>query len=193
MIHIVTIGGSARPGNYTAKALALVQRELRNLDEVVVTEIDPATLKLAIPGSAMDSSDRDWLIETVAAADGVILATPEYHGTFSSLMKLVIENLGFPSALAEKPVVLLGVASGRIGAIKSLEHLRSVCSHVGALVLPDPISVARVSSVFDEQGNCLDPAMDTAIRGLAMNLVDYVRHTTCPCGALEVRVRADTL
>jgi NAD(P)H-dependent FMN reductase len=38
------------------------------------------------------------LKEKVAAA--IVLATPEYHGSFSSVLKLVIENLGFPSALA---------------------------------------------------------------------------------------------
>ena len=76
----------------------------------------------------------------------VILATPEYHGSFAAMMKLVIENLGFPSTLAGKPVALLGVAAGRIGAIKSLEQLRSVCSHVGAIVLPGPVSVANVFS-----------------------------------------------
>ena len=192
MIHIVTIGGSARLGNYTAKALALVQQELGSHADVVVTAIDPAALRLAIPGTAMDSSDRDWLRETVASADGVVLATPEYHGTFSSLMKLVIENLGFPSALAKKPVALLGVASGRIGAIKSLEHLRSVCSHVGALVLPNPVSVARVRSVFDDHGNCLDADIEQAIRGLAVDLVGYIRDTTCPQISLEQRVRAET-
>ena len=192
MIHIVTIVGSARPGNYTAKALAVAQRELRRHDDVMVTEIDPAVLKLAIPGTGMDSSDRDWLRKTVASADGVILATPEYHGTFSSLMKLVIENLGFPSALTGKPVALLGVASGRIGAIKSLEHLRSVGGHVGALVLPNPISVARVRTVFDEHGNCLDATIETDIRGLAVSLIDYIRHTTCPRVSIEQQIRAET-
>ena len=48
----------------------------------------------------------------------------------------MIENMGFPSVLAGKPVSLLGVAAGRIGAIKSLESLRGVCSHIGAIVLP---------------------------------------------------------
>ena len=67
------------------------------------------------------------------SATGVILATPEYHGSFAAVMKLVIENLGFPSLLAGKPVALLGVAAGQIGAIKSLEQLRSVCSHAALL------------------------------------------------------------
>jgi len=40
------------------------------------------------------------------------LATPEYDGSLSSVMKLVIENLGFPSVLAGKPVALMGVGGG---------------------------------------------------------------------------------
>jgi hypothetical protein len=39
-------------------------------------------------------------------------------------------------------------SSGSIGAIKSLEQLRSVCAHVGALALPLPVSVANVQQVF---------------------------------------------
>ncbi len=93
-------------------------------------------MNLPLPGTAPDSSEAKELRELVRKANGVILATPEYHGGFSSVMKLVIENLGHPSVLSGKPVALLGVAGGRIGAIKSLENLRSVCSHVGAIVLP---------------------------------------------------------
>jgi FMN reductase len=48
-------------------------------------------------------------------------------------MKLAIDNLGFPSMLSGKPISLLGVAAGVIGAIKSLEELRGICSHVGAV------------------------------------------------------------
>ncbi len=118
-------------------------------------------------------------------AAGIVLATPEYHGSFSSVMKLVIENLGFPSALAGKPVALLGVAAGAIGAIKSLEHLRGVVSHVGAMPLPLVVSVPNVHSVFDRDGNCLEPRMEKLIRSVGTNLVEYVHHHVCPRITLE--------
>jgi NAD(P)H-dependent FMN reductase len=188
-MKIVTIGGSARDGNYTAKALALVQDELRQDKGVDLTAIDPGALRLAIPGTAMDASDRSSLQETIRAADGLVLATPEYHGSFSSLVKLVIESLGFPSALKGKPVVLLGVAAGRIGAIKSLEHLRSVCSHVGAMVLPGSVSVARVQTKFDAEGHCLDAGTERLIRGLAAALVEYIQVAKCPGVSSEERTR----
>jgi chromate reductase len=43
-------------------------------------------------------------------AAGVVLATPEYHGTFSAFTKLIIENLGHPSALREHPARRSGTA-----------------------------------------------------------------------------------
>lgn len=186
---VVTVAGSVRPGNYTRMALALVEDELRERD-IEVTSIDPAELSLPFPGEASDSDDPAALKEAVREATGVVLATPEYHGSFSARLKLVIENLGFPSVLAGKPVALLGVAAGRIGAIKSLEQLRGVCSHVGAIVLPGPISIAGVREVFDDDGSCTDEATEKAIRGVAANLLDYIGHNICPRVALESMVRA---
>ena len=188
--HFVAIKGSVRPGNYTSMALALVLDEFRHRN-FPVEVFDPAAMNLAPPGTAADSPDVERLQKAVSEATGVVLATPEYHGSMSSVMKLVIENLGFPSVLAMKPVALLGVAAGEIGAIKALEQLRSVCSHVGAIVLPGPVSVARVRSVFDEEGHCQDARIEKRIRGVATTLIDYIHQNVCPSVALEAMVRGD--
>ena len=189
-IRIVTILGTSRPGNFTSKALALVIDELANQSRVQVTSLDPSHLNLPFPGQLGPLADREELQKAVKSATGVILATPEYHGSFAAAMKLMIENLGFPSLLAGKPVALLGVAAGQIGAIKSLEQLRSVCSHVGAIVLPGPVSVAGVQKLFDDQGRCLDEAVEKRIRGVATNLLHYIHESICPRVALEQMVRA---
>ena len=86
-------------------------------------------------------------------------------------MKLVIDNLGFPSALAGKPVAIAGAAAGEIGAVKALEHLRSIVSHVGGYVLPRGVSVASVHTQFDEDGRLKDEKLDKRVRGLARALV----------------------
>jgi chromate reductase len=189
-LEIVTLCGSVRAGNYTSKALSLVVDELRRNSLVEVKEIDFTHFTLAFPGRTGDEQQARQMRETVKNATGLIIATPEYHGSFSSVLKLAIENLGFPSALAGKPVVLLGVAAGRIGAIKSLEHLRSVCSHVGAIVLPNLVSVARVQEVFNEKGECLDPEIEKAIRSAGTTLIHYIEGAICPKIALEAMVRS---
>ena len=187
-IRIALVQGSVRLGNYTAKALGLVADELQTKD-FQIDMIDPAGVALPMPGSGIESPEAERFAETIRNAVGVILATPEYHGAYSSVIKLVIENLGFPSGLAGKPVALLGVAAGQIGAIKALEHLRSVCSHVGSIVLPGPVSVAGVQDVFDEDGKCLDASTEKRIRGLATHLIDYIEESICPRFCLEEFVR----
>jgi len=188
-IRIVIIPGSVREGNFTDKAVAVVADEIRRYPEVELAVVDISALHLPFPGQEGDLAALKTFRHIVSAATGVIFATPEYHGSFSALTKLAIENLGFPSVLAGKPVALLGVAAGAIGAIKSLEQLRGVCSHVGAIVLPAPVSVAGVQNVFDEQGHCIDEMIDKRMRHVATNLIDYINDHICPGIGLEEIVR----
>lgn len=187
-IRIAAVLGTSRPGNFTSRALALVIDEIERRG-IGVDRIDPAGLDLPPPGADPDSADAVALKAMVSRATGIVFSTPEYHGSFSSVTKLIIENLGFPSVLATKPVALIGVAAGQIGAIKALEHLRSVLSHVGAIVLPGPVSVARVRAVFADDGQCRDQVIEALLRGVAGNLIDYITGSVCPRSALVQLVR----
>lgn len=189
MRHIVTILGTSRPGNYTGKALAVVQDELQK-EDLTLTLIDTGKITLPFPGLG-DTEDALWLRDTVHGASGLVIATPEYHGGLSAMTKLVIENLGFPSALRDKPVALLGVAAGRIGAVKSLEQLRGICAHVGGIVLPMAVSVAGVQGAFDEEGNCTNVGVEKNLRELASSLLTFLENYVCPKYALEAIVREE--
>jgi FMN reductase len=192
-MRIVVIAGSMRPGNYTGRAVALLIDEFRKQERVSLEVFDPRQMELPIPGTAAASPSALAMTEAVSRASAVVLATPEYHGGFSSVMKLVIENLGFPSVLAGKHVALLGVAAGEIGAIKSLEQLRSVCSHVGAVVLPGPVSVPRVREAFDEDGTCRDPEVEARIRGIVAKVLGYIDGRSCSPGTQEKMTRETDL
>jgi NAD(P)H-dependent FMN reductase len=189
MRSIVSISGTSRPGNFTAKALAIVNDELQGR-ALTPTVFDARDLSLSFPGQP-PTEDAQRLQSAIESCSGVIIATPEYHGSFSAMTKLILENLGFPSSLAGKPVALVGVAGGRIGAIKSLEQLRVVCSHVGALVLPGSVSVAGVQAAFDSEGNCIDEGVEDALRGLAGSLIEFIENHVCPKYILESMVRGD--
>ncbi len=187
--NIVIIIGSASKNNLTEKAARLLEDEFKKNENITVDIIKPEEYKLNFPGMDDNGEDAKLLKDKVNSASGVILSTPEYHGTFSAMLKLVIENLGYPSALAGKPVGLLGVAGGDIGAIKSLEHLRSVCSHVGALVLPGPVSIANVNRYFDDEGKCTDEEIEKRIRALGSRMLNFIRDHINPKIALEELVR----
>ena len=184
---IVCISGTSRPGNYTSRALAVVIDELRARGHEP-SVLDARDLSLSFPGYP-PTPDAQRLQEGLRAATGVVLASPEYHGSMCAMTKLILENLGFPTALADKPVALVGVAAGRIGAIKSLEQLRGACSHVGAFVLPHSVSIAGVQQVFDEDGTCTDEDAEAALRGVAESLLEFIEHYVCPKFTLESIIR----
>lgn len=188
-VRICIVSGSIRPGNYTSMAVNYVAELLSERPDIAVEKVFPESLDLPFPGAENSANDQQWLRDRISESTGLILARPEYHGSFSSVMKLVIENLGFPSLMAGKPVALLGVASGSIGAIKSLEQLRSVCSHVGAIVLPGPVSIPNVRNVFSPTGELLDEPTGERLRRLAENMLDYINQNICPRYALEAMVR----
>ena len=191
MPTIITIVGSSQPSSFTGKALAVVNDELSRLG-LNVTTFDGGTLRLDFPGRPA-TEDGVRLRAAVRDAAGVVLSTPEYHGSMSAMIKLAIENMGFPSALEGKPVAILGVAAGRIGAVKAVEHLRSVCSHVGALVVPNAISIANVRQAFDADGRVTDPGTGEALRGLALSLESFMRDYVCPKFVMEAAVREGTI
>ncbi len=173
-IPISVISGSVQPRNYTSKALRIVIDELAKDPLIKIYVIDPLKLSLPLPGQKETKISLN-LQKKVALSRGVVLATPEYHGSYSSVIKVIIDNLGYPSVLRGKPVVLLGVASGRIGAVKALEHLRGVCSHIGAMVLPRVVSIAYVDKVFNKAGKCLDSRIEQDIRRMAQQLLEYIK------------------
>jgi len=190
MQNIVTISGTSRPNNFTFKALNVVNDEFRK-NGIEPSVFDARELSLPFPGGAA-SDDSERLINAVKNASGVIIASPEYHGTFAAMTKLIIENMGFPSALSGKPVALVGVAAGRIGAIKTLEQLKGVCSHTGAIVIPGAVSIAGVQQIFDEKDQCTDAASEKALRGVAQSLISFLHEYVCPKYALEDMIRDET-
>ena len=169
---ILAFGGSRRPGNNTDKALRLAVEELTagggRVDRVHLGE-----LRLPLPGEPSDSPDPEALRQKVLGADGILIATPEYHGSISSTLKLAIDNLGFPSTLEGKTIAILGVAMGP-SADNALGHLRHILTHIGGKVLPEQTSIGGVHKKFGEDGRCLDPEAEAGIRRVARALLAAV-------------------
>lgn len=171
---IVAIIGSISKNSYTRKSLKIAVDEIEKHDNFSVKIIDPREFDLPSPGSGMMNESRKRLQKIVGESDGALLATPEYNGSYSSIIKLVIENLGYPSELSGKPIALLGIADGDLGAVKSIEALRGVCAHIGGIVLPHSTSVAHVNQKYDVDGNCIDEQTDRRIRRVGEELVKYI-------------------
>lgn len=101
---------------------------------------------------------------TIAAADGLIVATPEYSHAMPGVLKNALDWLSRDGpageVLAGKPVAVLGASSGPWGTRLAQASLRQVLHACGALVMPTPtLFVANAASRFDADGLLPDPAM----------------------------------
>ena len=173
MIKIGLINSSVQKRNYTAFTLNIVKEEFVKLD-IPVVDIKLKNFQLPFPGEQIENDDSTLLRDLLSSADAYIIGSPEYNGSFTAKLKLMIENSGFPSALKGKPIVLVGLAGGVLGATKSLEQLRTVCSHIGGLVLPRVISIASVEKHFDDEGQCIDKKVEKDIKLAADNMVNFL-------------------
>ncbi|MCY4382511.1 MAG: NAD(P)H-dependent oxidoreductase [Nitrospinae bacterium] len=174
--YILVFGGSRRPQNNTDKALALALDEL-GMGDFEINRIHLGEFDLPLPGQPSDSKDPDMLKQLVTEAAGILIATPEYHGSISSTLKLAIDNLGYPSTFEGKTIAIFGVAMGP-SADNALAHLRQILTHIGGEVLPGQASIGSVHNVFDEDGRCVDEAAEAEVRGVAAQLLEHLKNSS---------------
>lgn len=175
-LPLAVLLGSGREASNTGKVTSLLLDELKAVG-AEVDLMDPRVLPLEIPGlnSTGAKALEDELKRRVLASRGAVLITPEYDGSYSAVMKIMVEYLGYPSVLDKKPVLIVGVAAGGIGATRAVEHLRSVCFHIGAYVMPGMVSVAHVHKLFDPAGNCLIPETEATLRGAVRDFARFAQ------------------
>ena len=101
---------------------------------------------------------------------GIILATPEYHGSLSGALKNMLDFMG-PDEFEGKIVGLVGVAGGHTGAINSLNAMRTIGRNLHSWVLPQEVSIADSARCFNEDGSVTDSAVDKRLRDLGAQLV----------------------
>ncbi len=175
MIKIVGINGSLRPGSYSAMALEVAISRVQGLG--VETEIiDLRKLSLPFCNGGDDYSDYPDVAkmqQTVKSAAGLILATPEYHGSVSGVMKNALDLMSFEE-LSGKVAGLISVLGGQSNS-NALNDLRIILRWVHAWVIPEQISLGQAWKVFNEEGEILDEKLSQRFDAFARSLVDNTR------------------
>lgn len=115
----------------------------------------------------------------IAAADALLIATPEYNHCVPGVLKNAIDWASRParqSVLTSKPVGIMGASTGRGGTARAQAHLRDGLSYTNGFVLPLPeVLVGLAQERFDEAGNLTDPGTRGEIRDLLVSLAAWTR------------------
>lgn len=175
MVKIVGINGSLRAESYSAQALEIAATRVKALGAEVEI-LDLRTLNLPFCHGGDDYSDYPdvaRLCQTVKEADGLILSTPEYHGSVSGVLKNALDLMGFEE-LTGKVTGLISVLGGQPNS-NALNDLRVIMRWVHAFVIPDQVAIGQVWKAFDQDGKLLDQKLSQRFDQFAQSLVEITQ------------------
>ena len=172
---IVGIGGTTRQGSSTEKALRCALERARQLGArtLLFGGAELAALPSFDPQVTERTPAEVALIEAVRAADGVIFATPGYHGGVSGLVKNAIdllEDLREDSRvyLDGRAVGCIVTAAGWQGCNTTLGALRAIVHALRGWPTPLGVTLNTAgSALFDGEGRCTETQVAASLATLA--------------------------
>lgn len=120
-----------------------------------------------IPGPVQTLADQ------IAAADAVVIASPEYNQSLTGVLKNALDWVSRVEGKPwqGKPVAIVAAAAGRTGGARGVYALRLAMMPFQALVLPGPeVLVAGASRAFDPDGRLTGESYQTVLDTLMANL-----------------------
>ncbi|MEU3985773.1 NAD(P)H-dependent oxidoreductase [Streptomyces sp. NPDC026672] len=180
-MKVVGIGGSPRPRSAAENALRVALAEAERLGaEVELFGGERLLMPLYDPRGGLRGPQARLLVRAVAEADGVLLATPSYHGGISGLVKNGIDHLeelrkDERPYLSGRAVGCVAVSDGRQGAVTALAALRDVTHALRGWPTPLGVALDDVSSRFGPDGDCTDVGSERQLTALAAQVVEFAR------------------
>jgi len=181
--HLIAFAGSLRADSYN-KLLVNNAADLARANGAEVTVIDLKEYPLPIFDEdlekELDSPELTQLRKLFSSANGLLIASPEYNGSFSSVLKNTLDWLSRPAqdqsyspAYGQFTVGLMATSPGGLGGIRGLSHIRELMSNLGSLVVPNQIAVGASYEAFDDKGKLANGAMSDRLEALVKQVIQY--------------------
>jgi NAD(P)H-dependent FMN reductase len=179
-VRVVGLAGSIRPESVTRMAVryALLGAEEKGAKSRL---LDIASYDLPFLGREKeDGSSRavEGFLGDLRAADGIILGSPEYHGSISGVLKNALD-LASAEEFEGKMVGLIGVAGGQMGATDTLNHLRTVGRQLHAWVVPNQVSIGDSREAFDGNGEPVRPEIAKRLKSVGEQVAHFALLHKC--------------
>jgi NAD(P)H-dependent FMN reductase len=114
--------------------------------------------------------------EYFTPADKLVFVIPEYNGSFPGIFKIFLDAISirnYKENFQNKKVALIGVASGRAGNLRGLDHLTTSLNYLKMNIYHDRFPIAKIEEVMDKSGNIVDDILINDIRKHAQGFVQF--------------------
>jgi chromate reductase len=177
-IRVLGISGSLRKGSYNTSLLRAAAEMLPEGMTLETFDLSPIPIynedvrSQGFPPSVEDLRTR------IAAADALLIATPEYNYSVPGVLKNAIDWASRPpdQPMNGKALAIMGASPGMLGTARAQMHLRQICVFLNLLPVNKPeVLVARAHEKIDAEGKVHDETTRKLIRELLSALADFTR------------------
>lgn len=150
---ITLIAGTNNKNSHTEKLARIYFQALLDA-KVEVNYLSLTSLNLYVINEDMyDNNDKE--ISRIGDnyflnSDKLLFVVPEYNGSFPGILKLLIDAMDVKKYLYFKKAAIVGVATGRAGNLRGIDHLTSILQHTKITVMPHILPVSSVHLEIDE-------------------------------------------
>jgi chromate reductase, NAD(P)H dehydrogenase (quinone) len=177
-IKILAICGSARRDSLNQKVLDVAVRGAVEAG-AEVTAVCLTDLALPIYDGDLEAESglptgAGELQALLAQHDALLIATPEYNGGYTALLKNAIDWLSRPredgssgvALFAGKAAALVSASPGQLGGLRSQTGMRTVLEKLGAHVIPQSFALSSAHEAFDGEGKMKDANAERLVAGV---------------------------
>ena len=179
---IVGIGGTVRTPSSSERVLllALAAAEAAGARTRLFGGEILSRLPIYNPNDAEHPPERSQLVDAVREADGVIVATPGYHGSLSGLIKNALDSLeplrdDVRPYLDGRAVGCIVVADGWQACGSALAHLRSIVHALRGWPTPLGATLNTALQPFDDAGALKETRDAFQVETVAQQVVAFAR------------------
>lgn len=168
-IHLLAISGSLRADSYNRKALQIAKNIASELGADVI-ELDLKTLDLPLFNEDLRihgfPESIKKLKETIASADILLIATPEYNHSIPGVLKNAIDWASDKTnPFFGKTAAIFGASNGLNGTLRAQLHLRQILAALDVEMVPQPqVFIRSAQNAFSPDGSFVDPRLTKQLR-----------------------------
>ncbi|RYD56275.1 MAG: NADPH-dependent oxidoreductase [Sphingobacteriales bacterium] len=155
---ITIISGTNRKDSMTLKVAKLYYNMMsQRADDVQLLTLED--LNVWDRSAELIATEERLLIPS----EKFVFVMPEYNGSFPGILKLMLDNSDIKKCWWYKKAMLVGVADGRAGNLRGMEHMTNILHYLRVNVLYNKVPISRINDEINEAGDILKPATELVI------------------------------
>lgn len=165
-MRVLGFSGSLRRQSYNSALLRAAQELAPHGMEIEIYDLAPIPMYNDDVRMAGYPPEVARLREAIRAADALLIASPEYNRSVPALLKNAIDwaSRRPDQPFKDKPIAIMGVSNGALGAAFANYHLRQIFVYLDARMLNGPeVMIGNAKAKFDDNGRLTDEPTRTFV------------------------------